>query len=277
LTVSILPLWSARTTGSWRVTPIEKYRLDYLPFDKIGFAADTTAPRRQAMMSRVLQETYALYLAVHKQQTLEALPETIAQRALTVVKHLFGGARLPLFLLAVAGLLYATPAIRFGAAGALLLFLAYVPYAHSAQWTVYYLEAVPVVAALTGLGAWGLARRLGDKRMAASVTMLSVLIVLAGTVGVLQTRQQRLNASPMRFQRYVDGVLPRLPSPGILFVRYSPNIPQNFAIVRNSARLDREPIWIVHDLGARNDELRRLVPSRATHSLDVDRMVRGRR
>jgi len=51
----------------------------------------------------------------------------------------------------------------------------------------------------------------------------------------------------------------------------------NFAIVWNSARLDREPMWIVHDLGARNDELRRLVPGRATHSLDIDRMVRGRR
>lgn len=275
--LSILPLWSARTTGSWRVTPIEKYRVDYLPFDKIGFTADTTRPRRSAAMSRVLQETYALYLTVHKQQTLQALPQTITQRALTVVNHIFGGARLPLLLLAVAGLVYATPAVRFGAASALLLFLAYVPYAHAAHWTVYYLEAVPVAAALTGLGAWRLARRLGDSRMAASATMLSVLIVLAGTVVVRQTRQQRLNASPMRFQRYIDGVLPRLPSPGILFVRYSPNIPLNFAIVWNSARLDREPMWIVHDLGARNNELRRMVPERATHSLDIDRMVRGPR
>ena len=277
LILSILPLWSARTTGSWHVTPIEKYRVDYLPFDKIGFTADSTAPRRSAAMSRVLQETYSLYLAVHRQQTLQALPRTVTERALTVGKHLFGGARLPLLVLAVAGLAYATPAFRFGVVSALLLFLAYVPYAHSAHWTVYYLEAVPVAAACTGLGAWGLSRRLGEKRVALSTVMLSVLIALAGSVAVLQTRQQRLDAGPMRFQRYVDGVLPRLPSPGILFVRYSPNLPQNFAIVRNSARLEREPMWIVHDLGTRNEELRRLVPERATHALDIDRMVRGGR
>lgn len=275
--LSILPLWSARTTGSWRVTPVGKYRLDYLPFDKIGFRADTTPPRRHAAMSRVLDETYTLFLEIRKQQTLEALPRTFAERALTVVKHVFGGARLPLLVLAVAGLFYATPPFRFAAAGALLLFLFHLPYAHAPQWTVYYLEAVPVAAALTGIGALGIARRLGDARIAASTTVVSTLIVMAGALGVMFVRQQRLDAPSMRFQRDIDAVLPRLPSPGILFVRYSPRLAQNFAIVRNSAHLAGEPMWIVHDLGPRNDELRRLAPERATHSLDIDRRVRGRR
>jgi hypothetical protein len=32
----------------------------------------------------------------------------------------------------------------------------------------------------------------------------------------------------------------------------------------------------VHDLGPRDDELRRVAPGRATHSLDIDRLVRSR-
>lgn len=271
--LSILPLWSARTTGSWRVSPIERYRLDYLPFDKIGFTADTSVPRRSASMSQVLKETHALFLAARQQQTLEALPQTATNRALTVLKHVFGGPRLLLLVFAGVGLFYGAPAVRFAAGSALLLFLAYLPYAHTVQWTVYYLEAVPVLAALTGVGVTGLGARLGEKGRAASAGALAAVIVLAGAIGLSQARYQRLHSLSMLFQREIDATIPKLPSPGILFVRYSPRLRQNFAIVRNSARLDHEAMWIVHDLGPRNEELRRLAPSRATHVLDIDRML----
>jgi hypothetical protein len=275
--LSILPLWSARTTGSWRVTPIEKYRLDYLPFDKIGFSADTTPPRRRAAMSHVLDETYREYLDIHKQQTLGALPGTVVRRALALVRDFFGGARLPLFVLAIVGLLYMTPEVRFAAISAALVFVVYLPYAHWEGWTVYYLEAAPVAAALTGLGTWGLARRLGERHAATAALALGVLITFAGAFGATQSRQQRLNSRSFNLQRQIAGILPRLPSPGILFVRYSPRIMPNPAIVLNSPHLVHEPMWVVHDLGPRNDELRRLAPGRATHSLNVDRMVRTRR
>ena len=275
--LSILPLWSASTTGSWRVTPLGKYRLDYLPFDQIGFTPDTTSPRRRAAMSKVLDETYTYFFDVHRQQTLDALPRTATQRALALGSDMFAGMRLPLLLLAIVGLFYMTAAMRFAAASALLLFAVYLPYAHWPPWTVYYLEAMPVAAALVGLGAWHVARRLGQQRATATMVSAAVLISVAGGFAATDARAQRLESLVFKLQNQISSILPRLPSPGILFVRYSPRLPTNPAIVRNSANLEAEPIWIVHDLGPRNDALRRLAPARATHSLDIDRMVRGRR
>ena len=275
--LSILPLWSARTTGSWRTTPVEKYRLDYLPFDKIGFAADTTPPRRRAGMSRVLAETYIQFLNFRRQQTLGALPLTIAQRAQALATDLFGGVRLPLAILAMAGFLFMPVAGRFAFFSALLLFVAYLPYAHWEGWTVYYLEMVPVVAALVGVGAWGLTRRLAMWQARTAIGTVAALVGLAGFFGVARAREQRLGSHLMILERQILELLPRLPSPGILFVRYSPRIMPNPAIVRNSAHLALEPMWIVHDLGSRDDELRRLAPERATHLLDIDRLVRTRR
>lgn len=275
--LSILPLWNARTTGSWRVTPIAKYRQDYLPFDKIGFRPDTTAPRRRAAMSKVLDETYTEFFDIHRQQTLAALPRTIAQRFLALGRDIFAGARLPLLLLAIAGLFHMSAPVRFAGASALLLFVFYLPYAHWPHWTVYYLEAIPVAATLVGLGAWRLARRIGERRAIAAMISAAGLISVAGGFAATNARAQRLGSLVFNLQNQIGSILPRLPSPGILFVRYSPRLPTNPAIVRNSANLADEPMWIVHDLGPRNDELRRLAAQRATHSLDIDRMVRGRR
>ena len=275
--LSILPLWSARTTGSWRVTPIAKYRLDYLPFDNMGFSADTTPPRRRAAMSKVLDETYTYFFDVHRQQTLDALPRTTAQRVLALGSDIFAGARLPLLLLAIVGLFHMTAAMRFAAGSAVLLFVVHLPYAHWPPWTVYYLEAIPVAATLVGLGAWHLARRLGEQRATAAMVSAAALISIVGGFAATNARAQRLGSLVFRMQNQISSILPRLPSPGILFVRYSPRLPMNPAIVRNSADLEADSIWIVHDLGPRNEALTRLAPQRATHSVDIDRMVRGRR
>jgi hypothetical protein len=142
---------------------------------------------------------------------------------------------------------------------------------------VYYLEAVPVAAALVGLGAWTIARRFAQQRSTTALVAAAGFTVAVGVFAAIEARRQRLASRVFNQQRQITGVLPRLPSPGILFVRYSPKLSPNPALVRNSANLEAERMWIVHDLGPRNDELRRSAPQRATHSLDLDRMMRGRR
>ena len=275
--VSILPVWSAKTTGSWRVNPVAKYRLDYLPFDKLGFTADSTPPRRRFAMSKVVEETYDHFLRERAQQSLKALSRTIRYRLLGIGTGLFEGVRLPLLLLAVAGLFVMTPPLRFAIVTALLLIVAHLPYAHWAGWTVYYLEIVPVFAALTGLGAWHLVRRWSAARAPVLSASLAGIIGLAGATGAVEWRRNHRDNAVSRFNRQIAEVVPRLPSPGILFVRYSPRLPNNPAVVRNSANLHAEPMWIVHDLGARNEELRAVAPGRATHLLDIDRLVRRTR
>lgn len=275
--LAILPVWSAQTTGSWRVSPVQKYRLDYLPFDKMGFTPDTTAPRRKDAMSRVLVETYDAFLGVRAEQSLAALPLTIARRGMGNITALFSGERLLLLPLAIAGLFYATPPLRFALVSALLLFAAHLPYAHWAGWTIYYLETIPVAAAFTGFGAWHLARRWSEGRAPVAGAVLAGLVVLSGVPRSFGWRGHHRDNASSAFHRDILQLIPRLPSPGILFVRYSTRMANNPAIVRNSAHLDAEPMWIVHDLGLRNRELSAAAPDRATHVLDIDRLVRPAR
>ena len=272
--LAILPLWSARTTGSWRTSPVEKYRVDYLPFDRIGFAADTTPPRRRAPMSEVRVETYDYFLEARKQQTLAALPRTALRRAVAIAADFFRGLRLPLLLLFLAGLFVLTPPLRFAVVSALLLVVAHLPYAHWPGWTVYYLEAAPVLAAVVGTGAWGLASRFQPRHAPAIALATTALVLAAGIPGARHWRARHLGSEGSELHRQMAQLVPQLPSPGILFVRYSPRITFNPAIVRNAAHLEREPMWIVHDRGARNAELLRLAPGRASHVLDIDRTVR---
>lgn len=42
--LSLIPIWSARTTGSWRETPYALYSKLYFPFDAMGFGFDSTPP-----------------------------------------------------------------------------------------------------------------------------------------------------------------------------------------------------------------------------------------
>src|SRR5439155_4213764 len=43
---AIIPLWSARTTGDWRLWPATLYTRDYMPFDHPHFGVDSAQPRR---------------------------------------------------------------------------------------------------------------------------------------------------------------------------------------------------------------------------------------
>ncbi len=273
--LSILPLWNARTTGDWRVSPIERYRLDYLPFDKIGFTPDTSAPRRAA--SPLLKALYSEYLGLRKRQRLVALPLIIADRTVQVAIALFQGARLPLLLFTIAGLFLASTAVRFGVASALLLFLAHLPYAHGATWTVYYLEAVPVVAAVAAIGVWGVARRLAASEPGARAALVLASIAIAAFAVPDVARWRLDHRMRSAFHRQFSEQLRRLPSRhAIVFVRYSPRLAPHGAVVTNYANLAAAPVWVVHDLGPRNEELRRLAPDRASFDFDEDRMVGGR-
>jgi 4-amino-4-deoxy-L-arabinose transferase-like glycosyltransferase len=272
--LALLPLWSARTTGDWRTSPVEKYRLDYLPFDKIGFVADTTAPRRRATMSPVLVETYDYFLEARKEQTLAALPVTAMRRTLALVTAFFQGARLPLALCAVIGLLAMAPPVRFAVLSAALLFIVHLPYAHWPGWTVYYLETAPVAAFLAALGLMRIAARFRADRVPELAMAATALVMVAGAFGASYWRAQHRGPGGAQLHRQLARIVTQLPRPGILFVRYSPRIMHNPAIVRIPPEPARDSMWVVHDLGPRNEALRRAAPGRQPHTLDVDRMVR---
>src|SRR5207302_4439169 len=150
--LAIVPLWSAQTTGDRNVSPLQVYAADYLPFDKPGFTPDSTPPRRA--LSPVVQSLYDDFLAHHQEQRLENLPRTFGARSWNLSLDLWRGTQLVLLPFFLMGLWTMGRELRFGLISAVLVFLAYVPYAYDAPWTMYYLEITPAIAAITAWGIW---------------------------------------------------------------------------------------------------------------------------
>jgi hypothetical protein len=275
--LSILPVWSWRTTGNWRVSPVEQWRLDYQPFDKIGFETDLSSPRRE--LPTPLLSLYRDLMIPRSQQSLATVHRTAADRVLHLTIALFQKARLPLAFFAIVGLFVAarSPALRFGVVSSVVLFVAYLPYAYFNGWTLYFLETAPVAAAVIAVGVAWTARHLADGNgMRTAMAATAAAIALIGAPGVLDWRtDHRVRAA---FLRAFAAQVRSLPSQhAIVFVSYSSRVPQNIAVVRNSANLSAEPVWVVHDLGARKAELKKLAPDRETFEFDEEQVLAPRR
>lgn len=273
--LSLLPLWNAKTTGDWRLSPIELYRRDYLPFDKIGFSPDTTAPRRS--VSPVLKSTYDYFLVARREQRLSALPRVVADRVVQLSVSFFQGARLPLLLFAIAGLFFLDRVIWFALASCAALFVAHLPYAHWAPWTLYYLETAPVVSLVTAVGVAQLLRRVPVAGGAPRPGLAAVTLVLIGFGVPAADRWRRDHRTRSALDRAFNAELRKLPPHSIVFVKYSPRVAQHMAAVFNHPDLGAVPVWVVHDLGARNEELRKLAPDRASFDFEEDQLVSRRR
>lgn len=264
--LAILPLWSAQTTGDWRVSPVEKYRQDYLPFDRIGFTADTSAPRRG--VAPPLRSAYDYNRWAHTQHTLGTLPRIAWTRLRSLASAFFNGPRLVLLLAVVAGLIFAPGAIRFAALSAAAVFAAYLSYAFWDEWTLYYLETAPALAALTAAGVWAIAERVakGERRARLVVAVTTATVIAAALPQMAHWPRDHRARSALE-RRFFDG-LSNVPTPAIVFVKYMPRVANHINVVRNFADAAAAPVWVVHDLGTRNDELRRLAPHR--HSFDFE-------
>jgi hypothetical protein len=272
--LGILPLWSARTTGNWRLTPLEQYRRDYLPFDKFGFTPDTSPPRRG--VPPALQTAYDFFRQEHVQQRVGTIPRVVVERAINIFVAFFQGARLPLLVFAAIGWLTMGAPLRFATVSALLLFVFHIPYAHWAQWTLYYLETAPVLAVLTATGAWWLVRRVaGDEGRARVGSVALATVLLLFTVPIV-ARWRRDRATRSRLDRSFAAALARLPSHSILFVHYTPRSAEHLSAVSNYPDLNAARVWVVHDLGARNEELKRLAPDRTAFDFEEDQLVQRR-
>lgn len=268
----VLPLWSQRTTGDWRLTPLELYTRTYIPFDRMGFRPDTTPP--VARLTPVMQQTADYILAAHREHTVARLPRIAWERAVAIATGMFQGWRLPLLALALVGLIAASAPVWFAVASAAALVVAYLGFAYYAGWTLYYLETAPVAAFLAALGLARAARalRVNPGRVA---LVVAALVLLAGVREFARWREHHLRQTA--FDRLFLAQLAQLPTrPAIVFVRYSPRFVQHLAVVRNHPDLARAPVWVVHDLGPRNDELRRLAPERASFDFDEDQLAGAR-
>ena len=266
----IIPLWSWRSTGSWSESPLIKYQRDYLPYDKPGFAVDSTRPRRYDSFDPVTRAMYEHHLEMRTQQSADMVPLVASQRALNIVIGFFQGIRLPLVVLALIGLVLGGARLRFAALSGLTLFAAYLPYAHWEKWSLYYLELTPVAAALTAAGLWHAMRRRLSEQVAGLLTAGAAVILLAASVTSIERWRRENRDTNTFYTTFYDQVKALPKKPAILFVSYPKSRSRWVAVVRNHVNLATAPVWIVHDLGARNAELTRLAPERTVYHFEAN-------
>jgi hypothetical protein len=289
--LAIVPIWSWRTTGDFRVMPLTRYSETYAPFDKPGFDA-LADERPSARLPSDLRQNQEAFYQEHARHTVTALPEIAWKRVAMLDRDMWyewrGGLRvfalIGLFLLSVEGW------VVLGAFA--LHFAGYLAYAHPPFWTIYYVEAMPILAFLTALGIVSVVellsapeRRISHltslarmrqalvSRAAASDRALTAVALLV-TCGLLATfavaRQVEFTVRSDR--RYFDAfaqVTRQIPEErAIVFVRYGAKHLDGLSLVRNVPDLDSARVWTVYDRGADDARLMALAPERAPYLFD---------
>jgi hypothetical protein len=251
--VAILPIWSVRTTGDWRLSPLTLYRRDYLPFDKPGFGLDSTPPALP--LSVVNADVYAEFAGEHQRHSLRALPSTAVARVRALAAAEWSGWRVVLVPLAVIGLASASAELWFTVACAIALFIGYLSYAHWHQWTLYYFEAIPVAAFCTANGLATCLRWIERRRASAFIYVpewLGVVVLAMLTISNIAAWRDR-HVEDTRYDAGFNASVARAPFSGVVvFVRYAPDQHPHTTVVTNSATLESDRVWVVIDDPHRN-------------------------
>ena len=279
--LALLPLWSARTIGTWRTTPYSLYSKIYFPFDRPGFGLDSTPPRRELPPDmRKLGDAFAPF---HARYTPREVPRALLERwSVLALNDAFAGWRLPLLLFAILGLAVLSPAGWFALGSSVLLTLCYLSYAHQPDWTLYYLEITPLLPFLTASGiwaVWALGARRGSRiapelvqvgaagpRLAS--VLLGILLLVPGRAQVVRMHRGLASYRQAHFGTFASAI-GRLPDrPSIVFIRYAPGHDANASFIANEADLSAARTWFVYDRGPENGKLLARAPDRAPYLFD---------
>ena len=252
----------------------------------MGLGLDRTRPERTLPPDMV--RLSAAFEEAHRRYVAAALPRAAGERAWQVLWGVtrWQGARLPgvpteaalRLLLAgclAAGALSRVPGARFTAATTLLMFGAYLAYMHPPFWTLYYVEIFPAIAFLCAVGFLRLAnalaralRRPDPRGWANRAALLSVgLLVPAAVINTAYEQRAAWGrqAYTRDFERMADA------APGdrvVVFVRYRPDHPLQFSLVRNTPDPAAARVWVAYDRGADDLRLLRAAPGRVPYLYD---------
>jgi len=270
----IVPVWSKFTTGQWTQTPQRLYTRTYMPWDAMGFGLDTTRALGALPASQVPEMQG--FMALHERHTAESLPYDAALRLVALQRDVFARWRMGLVGFFVLGLIALSPAVAVGGITALLLYLAYLSYAHPSSWTIYYMEALPVVAIITGLGfafaiTWirrKMGRGEGAGTSASLVAIVLTIVLFIGSLPIIRTERGRRDTSATPRLALWD-VVSRLPTArNLMFIRDERVAPHT--MVTNDADQTHARTWLVHDLGSENVRLQELEPDRTAYVIDLN-------
>lgn len=268
---SLVPYWSWRTIGSATRMPYSEYSREYFPWDMPGFVRDTSAPRRMlppdyVLLARATGVNYIDHRAAR-------IPEYLVRRSARMASDATGHWASPAWILAPIGLMLVGGSTAiFVFSSALLLFAAYTLMPHTPEWTIYYLELFPLVAAAAAY-AFARATRTGIR----SIALLANVAFVALVVGNVThwPEQRRYKSIPSARQRMAQVLLRELPDPrAVVFVRRDERLSPHFTLWDMLGPPDKTPTWVVRDLGlVANQQLLTHAEGRAAYILDERAMT----
>jgi hypothetical protein len=291
--LAILPLWSWRTTGDFRVMPLTEYTQLYAPFDRPGLGAKL-AERPSARLPRDQARIQEAFFQEHARHTFRALPHIAWQRVLMLDRDEWYEWRGGLRVFALIGLVALSLEGWIVLAAFVLQFVVYLAYAHPPWWTIYYVEGMPLLAFLTALGiqrvasivtarAWreeGASRlkRLGrhlrgtavagsDPVYASPLLGIALCGIVAG-VSVARQVKSTVHDDHAYYDRFLALMRGIPDSHAVIFVRYDEKHLDGLSLVRNEPDVDSARVWTVYDRGADNARLLALAPGRTPYLFD---------
>ncbi|MFL5540001.1 MAG: hypothetical protein ACJ8J0_13505 [Longimicrobiaceae bacterium] len=282
--LAVIPLWSARTTGDWRTTPLSLYTRQYMPWDRVGFGLDSTPPLRA--LPPDMEAFSAGFRNDHARYLPSAVPRAAARRARWVALGTmrWSGVDIPplpletVLLAALAACLVAGATARRQGATAVaamvgVMFAAYLAYEHRAVWTLYYVELIPGVAYLCAVGFGRIVERVGrgrpePGRRAARAALLAAGALLPAAVANAAIEHVGSGARQAYFRAFERRVAAAPGGRLLVFIRYGPHHSVHLSLVRNEPDPAAARVWRVYDRGADDLRLMRAAPDRVPYLFD---------
>jgi hypothetical protein len=270
---AIIPIWSHAVLGSWNATPYSYYSTLYFPIDNPGFGVNDTPGLRP--LPDDMRRFVDFVRPLHVTHVPAQLPRVLGER-LSELRGAIWGGNLVLQALAAIGLLAMTGPLALALTTCAGLLIAYLWFAHPAEWAVYYLEIIPVMAFLTAAGlsqvATVVAARLGRLATSARPTLALAgmgalfVMLMAWPVSRAHVDWRHRFALSRRYQDTFRALVAKIPdSKAIVFVRYAPDHFVHLSLIANGPEGPASRIWTVHDRGDDNQRLMRLAPDRTAY------------
>lgn len=263
--LALVPLWSAHTTGSWRVTPVAAYTREFIPWDHVGFGYDSTPPRRT--LPPDLQSTVNDFIALNRRHTVAMVPRIAAERATALIGEFGRGWRRVLVVFAIVGLIGLSAEGWVAVVTAILLFVFHLGYVHFTNWTVYYLEMWPVPAFLAARGVWATLTRITPARAGLAALILALVSIIPAGLALREVRNERASRT-LPDERFRAAVAALSGDRVLVFVRYAPDHQAYAGLVGHVPDPRSARAWIAYDLGDRDTTLMASAGERVPYRYD---------
>lgn len=277
--VMLLPAWNLGTTGSVTRSPLREYTETYIPWDRLGFAIESTAAVRPAPPD--LAPMAQQLMRVHREHTVARLPATLGERVGRVAGNLFTHWRILLLVTALVGVFALRGPALLALSSVVLSLLGHLIWAHQSGWTLYYAEGAALWFLPGALGVvWLLQRGMRARAPTGDFApQVGLAVVLAAPVlfalSIIDSSVYREWRSVRAAEsRALTDAVARGPERAIYFVRYGPMTSGHPALIRNDPFLADARAWVVYDLGSRDQELLSMAPDRQGFLIDeADRSI----